>query len=219
MAILGHAAADDVIALRASLPQEAAPVQSAVSGVLPLANVMASAAKPTDTQAASAAAADDLHEQADAAIPAGSQLAASLADADSQIKTGSQATDSTPGRDDMLPNSASSAGQVKSEYDATQSDPSALVQGNAHVDAETAQDAAFKATAVNSTSKHAGSRPLPSGVTVVRSNPRFASKPIKQEIDAQEYMGSSPESTVKAEGGLPCCNCITPCKPNVVTRP
>ena len=195
MDILGQATADEVIALRASITPESAPAQPAAASALLKQPGSVSVGHVTDSQASQAAAAD-LHDQASAAIPAGSQLADALADADS-ASTGGSKRSGLPAVTD-IPLTAAAAPAVSSGN----SEAGIAQLSQSDVDAAEKAEAQVKAVAASSSPPTAASKPSPSGVTLVRSNPRFASKPIKLEptADSQE-----PEPSDKAEGNALVC--------------
>ena len=197
--ILGQATADEVIALRTPVASEIAAAQPASgvdrhqqSGTAPI-------GKATDSQTSQAAAAD-LHDQASAAIPAGSQLANALADADTASISISK--HSGPPAVSVISLSTAAAAAAAATVDSVKTEADTAQLSQPGVDAAVEAEAQVKAEAASSTPWPAAGRPSPSAVTVVRSNPRFASKPIKLEpaADSQE-----PEPADKAEGNALAC--------------
>lgn len=178
--------ADEVIALRAGSTSEAPQAQPVADTTqLKLASP-AAISKASDAQV-SQAAAEDLHVQADAAIPAGSQLAESLALVSSD--------DTAAGQKDGAASAVGSTTADAHEGSATdQQGPSASGTSEG-VKAQVAPEGTSSSAAA------AAGREPPHGLTVLRSNPRFASKPITTAVDAESIVisgggGGSAGSTV-----------------------
>lgn len=185
--------ADEVIALRAGSTSEA-PQAQPVADTAPLQQSSPAAiSKGSDAQVSQAAAqvsqadAEDLHLQADAAIPAGSQLAESLELVNSDDMAASQ-KEGAAGAVEV----AAADLHVRSATD--QQDPA---------DSNTTEGAEGQVApeATGSSAAAAAVRMPPRGLTVLRSNPRFATKPITPAVDAESTVisgrgGDSAGSTV-----------------------
>lgn len=171
--------ADEVIALRAGSTSEA-PKAQPVTDTAPLKLGSPAAISKASHAQVSQAAAEDLHLQADAAIPAGSQLAESLA-----LVSGD---DMAAGQKD---GTAAAVGSTAADLQVG----SATHQQDPLADSSTAEGAEGQVApeATGSSAAAAAGRMPPRGLTVLRSNPRFASKPINTAVDA--------ESTVVSGGG------------------
>ena len=188
--VLGQAMADEVITLRAGSSSEA-PKTQPVADTAPLQpSSPAAISKASDAQV-SQAAAEDLHLQADAAIPAGSQLAESLARVSSDDEAASQkgGTASAVG---------STAADLHVRAESDQQDPPADSSTAEGAEGQVAPEAP---EATSSSPAAAAGRMPPRGVTVLRSDPRFASKPINPAVntDSSEISGragGSPGSNV-----------------------
>lgn len=192
MEVLGQAMADEVFALRATSTHEAPQAQLGPGAAPAQQQTPAALSKPTDAHA-SEAAADDLHHQADAVIPPGSQLAYSLAATSSNDRKLSQ----QDGADDaVLAGSAAADPEVQAEADQRESGASS-----------TAGAADQQATeAAGSSHMAAAGRTPPPGVTVLRSNPRFASTPKEPAADAvSPVVGKTGEESAMAEGDTAVC--------------
>lgn len=124
----------------------------------------------------SQAAAEVLHHQADAVIPAGSQLADSLALNSRHDGKGSQ--------EDGVASAIKSAAadsDVKLQTDQQDSAASSIAEGaEAQVSPEAAGGSGGDTAAAG--------RPPPPGVTLLPSNPRFAIKPVKPAVDADDLV-------------------------------
>ncbi|KAL3159120.1 hypothetical protein ABBQ32_011114 [Trebouxia sp. C0010 RCD-2024] len=183
--VLGEATADEVIALRAASVPEAPQAQLGAGTVPAQQATPATPSKASDAQA-SEAAADDLHHQADAVIPAGSQLAQSLAvtnSDDSERSQGNGADRAVSGSDEIASRSAATDADVLAEAD-QQDGGASSTAGDADQQGPEPADSSYVG---------ASGRMAPPGVTVLRSNPRFASRPLKSAPDADSPAADKPK--------------------------
>lgn len=198
MEVLGQATADEVIALRAASVPEA-PQALLVAGTVPAQRpTPATPSKASDAHA-SEAAADDLHHQADAVIPAGSQLEQSLAvtSSNDSKRQGNDADAAVSGSDEVASRSAVKDAIVPAEAD-QQDGGASSTAGDADQQAPDSAGGGHVAAA---------GRTAPPGVTVLRSNPRFASRPVKSAPDADSPTADKPEGDFATAAGntVSCC--------------
>lgn len=187
--VLGQATADEVIALRGQLRPEASASQP--DAALASTAKAAAATNATVPSQAAQAAAEDLHAQAAAAIPQDSSLAQILTSA----ATAGTTTD-IPAADEQ-PLAA-----VKAEPAAAQAGAADAMDTKASdrmVDADDGGDVSRDTRPVAAPQALASSKLASSGVTVVRNNPRFASKPPREDSDAVQS-GDAQETTAAAKG-------------------
>ncbi len=159
---------------------------------------------------AAQAAAEHLHDQAAAAILHDSSLAQTLTSAEKHQVSAATAGTTT----DIPVANGQSPAAVKAEPAAAQAgsadavDPKAAgrmadADGGVHVSRDASPVAAPEASA--------RSKLASSGVTVVRSNPRFASKPSREESDAVQS-GNAQETAAAAKGARSCLGVCCCCK-------
>ena len=198
--------ADEVIALRAGSMPEAPQAQPTAGIATALAMLQQQSSPATVNNAsnvhASQAAAEDLHHQADAAIPAGSQLADSLALASSRDGKASQevGVGSAVG---------STASDLETGTDQQDSAAISVAEGTeGHVSPEAAG---------GSNTAAAGKMPPP-GVTVLRSNPRFAIKPVKPALDADAVVVNGQEEGLEGSTTSCCIRRLLPEWQHVVSQ-
>lgn len=170
--------ADEVIALRAgSVPKalQAQPMAGIATGpAIPQQQSSPVMANNASDAHASQAAAEVLHLQADAVIPAGSQLANSLALNSSYDGKASQEEGAA-----SATGSAATDSDVKLQADQQDSAASSIAEG---------AEAQVSPEAAGGGDKDAAGRTPPPGVIVLCSNPRFAIKPVKPAMDAADLV-------------------------------
>lgn len=193
--------ADEVIALRGQITPEVPVSQHGT------AQPATAAATASATSQAEQAAAADLHDQAAASIPQHSQLAQSLASAD-PIQASAAAADANPGSEQ--PGAAIDELASQEEAGAVDVRPGSdtqLADDQQDTDASTA---IRPAAAGKPPQAAAASKLASSGVTVVRSNPRFASKPVKEDADVTQSGAQAEETAAAATNGKEtfCC-CVS----------
>lgn len=204
--------ADQVMALRAASTPEAAQAPP-VAGTAPQQASPATSGKASDAQA-SQAAADDLHHQADAAIPAGSQLATSLATslASTSRNTG-KASQEAGAEGAVSPGLKSASGSAEAvpgvQSEADKQGPAASST------TEEAEDQVAPEAAGSSHMGAAGRTPPPD-VKMLRSNPRFATKLIKQGPDADGSVVNSHEGGSAKTAGSTVYHCVVTCQGFVI---
>lgn len=194
--VLGQAMADEVIALRAgSVPKapQAQPIAGIATGPAMLQQQSSPATADNTSDAhASQAAAEVLHDQADAAIPAGSQLADALA-----------LNNNRDGKASQEDGTASAIGPAAAESDVeVETDPQDSAASSI---AQTAEAQVSHKPALGGDTAAAGRTPPP-GVTVLHSNPRFATKPVKPAVDAEHPVVNARKEGVE---GSTVASCIT----------
>ena len=193
--VLGQSMADEVIALQAgSVPK--APQAQPIAGIatdpaMPQQQSSPGTVKDAIDVHASQAAAEVLHHQADAAIPAGSQLADSLALNRRHDGKGSL-------EDDVGSAVRSAVAETDVKLKTDQQDSAISV-------AEGSEGQVSPEAAGGSNTAAAGRTP-PLGLTVLRSNPRFAVKPVKPAVDADAVEVNDPEGGLE---GSTAALCIT----------
>ncbi|DBB12023.1 TPA: hypothetical protein ACH3X3_006138 [Trebouxia sp. C0006] len=194
--VLGQAIADEVIALRGHMSPEASASQPAAAPASPAGT--AAAINATVPSQAAQAAAEDLHNQAAAAIPHDSSLAQTLTSAETD--QGSAATAGTT--TDIPAADEQSVPAAEAEMAAAQADSADAVDLKAAgrmVDADDGGHVSNDACPIAAPQASVRSKLASSGVTVVRSNPRFASKPPREESDAVQS-GDAQETAGAAKG-------------------
>lgn len=184
--ILGQDAADEVIAMRGQLTADAPADQSQAAAAGP-ASKQPKATNGSRPQIQGQAAASELHDQAAAAIPQGSQLAQALACTDTDL-----AAAATNGRDAQ--DQTADAPKPDSPIEHVSSDLAGVSEGD---NADVAHTGPAGDTAVDPVAP--SSKLASSGVTSVRSNPRFASKPGKEEPVAVQPVVEANKAAASAE--------------------
>lgn len=196
MDVLGQATADEVIALRGHMSPEASASQPDAALASPAGT--AAAINATVPSQAAQAAAEDLHNQAAAAIPHDSSLAQTLTSAEKDQGPAATAGTTTdiPAADEQ------SVPAAEAETAAAQADSADAVDLKAAgrmVDADDSGHVSNDACPIAAPQASVRSKLASSGVTVVRSNPRFASKPPREESDAVQS-GDAQETAGAAKG-------------------
>lgn len=194
--ILGQATADEVIALRGQITPEAPITQHGT------AQPATAAATASATSQAEQAAAADLHDQAAASIPQHSQLAQSLASAD-PIQASAAAADANTGIDEAREQPGAAIDELASQEEAgavnaRPGSDNKLADDQQDTDASTANR---PAAAGKPPQAAVASKLASSGVTVVRSNPRFASKLVKEDAEVTQSGAQAEESAAAATNG------------------
>ncbi len=200
MDVLGQATADEVIALRGQMSPEASASQPDAALASP-AGITAATNAIVPSQAAQAAA-EDLHDQAAAAIPQDSSLAQTPSSAEKDQVSAATAGNTT----DIPVADGQSLAAVKAEPAAAQAGAADAVDSKAAARMADADDGAHvsrDASPVAAPQASARSKLASSGMTVVRNNPRFASKPPREESDAVQS-GNAQETAAAAKGARSC---------------
>ncbi len=200
MDVLGQATADEVIALRGHMSPEASASQPDAALASP-AGTAAAINAIVPSQAAQAAA-EDLHNQAAAAIPQDSSLAQTLASAEKDHVLAATAGTTT----DIPVADGQSPAAVKAESTAAQAGSVDAVDPKAAgrmADADDGAHVSRDASPIAAPQASVRSKLASSGVTVVRSNPRFASKLPREESDAVQS-GDAQETAAAAKGARSC---------------
>lgn len=144
---------------------------------------IAAATNATVPSQAAQAAAEDLHNQAAATIPHDSSLAQTLTSAGKDQVSAATADTTT----DISVADGQSRAAVKAEPAAAQADSADAVDPKAAgrmADADDGGHVSNDASPIAAPQASARSKLASSGMTVVRSNPRFASKLPREESDA-----------------------------------
>ena len=199
MDVLGQATADEVIALRGHMSPEASASQPDAAPASPAG--IAAAINATVPSQAAQAAAEDLHNQAAAAIPHDSSLAQTLTSGKDQVLAATADTTT-----DISVADGQSLAAVKAEPAAAQADSADAVDPKAAgrmADADDGGHVSNDASPIAAPQASARSKLASSGVTVVRSNPRFASKLPREESDAVQS-GDAQETAAAAKGARSC---------------
>lgn len=186
MEILGQDAADEVIAMRGQLTADAPAGQSQAAAAGP-ASKQPKATNGSRPHIQGQAAASELHDQAAAAIPQGSQLAQALACTNTDLAAATSGRDAQDQTDD--------APKPDLPIEHVSSDLAGVSEGDS---ADVAQTGPAGDTAVDPVAP--SSKLASSGVTSVRSNPRFASKPVKEEPFAVQPVVEANKAAASAEG-------------------
>ncbi len=197
--VLGQATADEVIALRGHMSPEASASQPDAALASPAGIAVATSAT-VPSQAAQAA--EDLHAQAAAAIPQDSSLAQASTSAEKDQVSAATAGTTT----DIPVADGQSPAAVKAEPAAAQADSADAVNPKAAgrmADADDGAHVSRNASPIAAPQALARSKLASSGVTVVRSNPRFARKPSREELDAVQS-GDAQETAAAAKGARSC---------------
>ncbi|DBA89641.1 TPA: hypothetical protein ACH3X2_004535 [Trebouxia sp. C0005] len=190
--VLGQATADEVIALREHMSREASASQP--DAALASTDEAAAATSASIPSQAAQAAAEDLHNQAAAAIPQDSSLAQTLppAEKDQVLAATAGTTTDISVADAQSPAAVQAEPAGSAEAINTKAfDSVADADDSGHVSNDASPTAAPQASA--------RSKLASSGITVVRSNPRFASKPPREESDAVQS-GDAQETGTAAKG-------------------
>lgn len=175
---VGQVTADEVIALRGQSPE--APASQPDAALASPAGTAASMSATVPSQAVEAVA-EDLHDQAAAAIPQDSSLAQTPTSEDMVSADTAGTTTDMPAADEQA------LAAVKAEPAAAQAGSADAVDPKAAIRRADAGDGAHvnqDASPIAAPQASARSKLVSSGVTVVRSNPRFASKPPREESHA-----------------------------------
>ncbi len=200
MDVLGQATADEVIALRGHMSPEASASQPDAALASPAGT--AAAINATIPPQAAQEAAEDLHDPAAAAIPQDSSLAQTLTSAEKEHVSAATAGTTT----DIPAADGQSLAAVKAEPAAAQAGAADAVDSKAAArmaDADDGGHVSRNASPNAAPQASARSKLASSGVTVVRSNPRFASKPLREESDAVQS-GDAQETAAAAKGARSC---------------
>ena len=192
---VGQATADEVIALRGQMSPEA-PASQPDAALASPAGTAASMNATVPSQLVEAVA-EDLPDQAAAAIPQDSSLAQTPTSEDMVSADTAGTTTDIPAAD------VQALAAVKAEPAAAQAGSSDAVDPKAAIRRADAGDGAHvskDASPIAAPQASARSKLVSSGVTVVRSNPRFASKPPREESDAVQ----SGDAEETAKGARSC---------------
>ncbi|DBA94232.1 TPA: hypothetical protein ACH3X1_001855 [Trebouxia sp. C0004] len=192
--VLGQATADEVIALRGQMSPE--PSASQPDAALASPAGTAAAIKTNVPSQAAQAAAENLHDQA--AIPQDSSLAqaSTSAEKDEVLAVTADTTTDIPVADEQ------SLAAVKAESVVAQAGAAEAMDtkfSGRMVDADNSGHVSKDTSPTTAPQASARSKLASSDVTVVRSNPRFASKPPVEDLDAVQS-GDAQETTAAAKG-------------------